>query len=1005
MSEDRILDLSYGHLGEPIYDSTSREWHFPRKTEKNGRRLRPLEQPKTVLEGCVQHNIQDPRSAVKRGQNLSDIVYQNPELSPAVNILPGLDQTSAAIDEITTNHDPTISDLLAFGKAIVVKGERSRIETTPIVAVAGGTAGEAVRLVLLGKEHLGWEGNKTSGLSCLTAERGEVGWWTGNGSPVQQLVFSNMAAEGKPRLAVRHGGSVSILQPLLRRDAVAHRPIHTGGLPLPASRIHANELISLTFEQSGGVPIADIAFNPQNNEQIATVDQSGRWTVWNIDAHLEGKRVCTIQGAAHGTTKPKSENNKSGSKIVADGWGAACWAADAETLIVCSRTSLAAYAVGKASATSFVVLSVPRFLSEMDSDWFLDIRSSPIDRRHVFIVTTTRILWLIVAQSQGEETNNPKTSMQCLHSWRHFRDHADISLRLLIVAPPGNIAMNILLYSRLSELKTANTVEHPSWFKSTASRVSDAYIVDLFCDSSASNDLQAKTRSTSDTWRVSALAIMPLVFNRPFGCQPTGLTKAYIDRNIQFYRMSILCNDLTLLEGLFVELEPASSIELPDVRTRVKLLKTPTTIVDDFVVPDGPLYEESDTQQQTESDPEDPYDDERTISLTWLTQEVQDNAQKPTTRFDEVLNTIQGVIRRSAAQGDPSLEILLRLAPTTASIGDIDEASSKFEKLLTDVTTIANGSEELDKAGDIRPLSSVSLSMVRLQSHPRDKQNLRLSEVYDDLIDTWIVFLPAKIPGRARVALDKLLRNIAANICLAGYLARVGRDPESGDEGRNLETASAGAEMALPVRRRASASNLKKGQTSVSKASSPPASSQRIQDVLIVPPAEHLSLPAPMSKQPPQSQSSIVSLPAEEATSSKRLQAYASLTPQPPLPKNLSNLLSHWNVGDNPSNYNWEAARQALLSDESENEAEARQRHKAERRRKRQKLDTARDPLLLESRKLGGSQPQPAQATQDSSQATQGTVPASQHLAGRHGGQLSKRSKIKLGSQRKGGIN
>ncbi|KAK4693750.1 RNA polymerase I-specific transcription initiation factor RRN6, partial [Lecanoromycetidae sp. Uapishka_2] len=202
MSEAHPFELNYGHLGEPVYDSENQEWRFARKpviTQK----LQPLGQPVAALRGSRKHDLNVCQNATERAQNIRHLTHQYPELLPSATFLPDLAQKSEAVVEVTSSHDPTVSDLLAFGRALVGKRTRRGAATVPIAAVPGGSGGEAVRLVLLSKEQLAWEDSKNVKLSSLTAKGGELAWWFGNGSAIQQLVFADMEGEAAPWLAVR----------------------------------------------------------------------------------------------------------------------------------------------------------------------------------------------------------------------------------------------------------------------------------------------------------------------------------------------------------------------------------------------------------------------------------------------------------------------------------------------------------------------------------------------------------------------------------------------------------------------------------------------------------------------------------------------------------------------------------------------------------------------------------------------------------------------------------
>lgn len=389
-------------------------------------RLLPFGQPIVALEASRQLNLNSVQDAIKRSQNLRDLTDQYSELLPSINLLPGLAQTSEAVIDVTSNYDPTTSELLAFGQAIVVQKERRGAGKVPIAAVAGGTAGEAVRIVLLSKEQLEWKDSNNVTLSNYTSKHGEQVWWVGNGRSIEQLVFADVEDESRPWLAVRYGGTVSILQPLLRPDATTPKRTRSGFLSYPSSWLDPNHLATLPVQRSGGVPIADVTFNPWNNKQIATVDQCGRWFTWDIELRAQKMGVWMIRKSRNGSLSRMSGHVEP--KVIADGWGAILWVSDMNTIVVSSRTMLAVYDIKDDSRELFVLNSLPN----VETDWILDLKRSPSELNHVFVLTTSSVYWFHISTVREKDSPESEPGARCLLSWRHFRDPQDFSVRLSI---------------------------------------------------------------------------------------------------------------------------------------------------------------------------------------------------------------------------------------------------------------------------------------------------------------------------------------------------------------------------------------------------------------------------------------------------------------------------------------------------------------------------------------------------------------------------------------------
>ena len=434
MSEACPLGLNYGHFGEPSYDSENREWHFPRESGRT-RELRLIGQPVRALLSSLHGPTAHIQIATERSQNIKDLTRQYPELLPASSLLPRFAQISEVVNHITSRHDPTVSELLAIGEA-VKPGSNSRnsrgSDTVPIAAVAGGFAGEAVRLVLLTKEKLCWEESKNIRLSAFSSRGGEEGWWSGNGGPVQQLVFADTEARTSSWLAVRYCGAISVLRPQLRRNADLLQLAYATPYHQTPSRLDANHIVTLPVDQANDVPYSDVTFNPWYNQQIATIDQRSIWAVWDIEKienQAKRRRVWTVRKSRSGGLLDGLPEGETLMSSLADGWGVVLWAGDLSTIIVASRRTFAIFDISSNPRR----LSAPNLLSTTASEWILDVKRSSKDLTHVFVTTTSSIFWLqVISSARNQEAEEMAAGAKCLLSWRHFRHPEDISLSLCV---------------------------------------------------------------------------------------------------------------------------------------------------------------------------------------------------------------------------------------------------------------------------------------------------------------------------------------------------------------------------------------------------------------------------------------------------------------------------------------------------------------------------------------------------------------------------------------------
>lgn len=580
-------------------------------------------------------------------------------------------------------------------------------------------------------------------------------------------------------------------------------------------------------------------------------------------------------------------------------------------------------------------------------------------------------------------------------------------------------ALIVLLYSLSSELTTVYNLEHSTTSAANAISASDPYILNFFNEEHLNVGTGVgKARPKS---RISNMVLRAVPYDKSTQPTPSGSDQVYIENNICFYQLNILFKDLSLSESLYVDIKTSfdSIIHPPERRTNREVIKTPAKIADEFVVSDGVAYRDfgdpeksigqpgihqrselsqQDPSLETEGLDEDPW----TISFEWLEKDVRGASLNParTKHLDEILESICSEAEDILAIGNPMVETLLQLANTVVSVVDIDKASTDLTDFFRDLTNMVIDDENISDAQRRDSFFISSVLPLPIQRDLALEGQIQLAQVYDGLIKAWIVPLSLKVPGRARIALEKFVRDLAAQICLASHELRLesGRQDDEGPTDGKITNPN--VQFALPVRRKVSASNLRKGKEPATRSSPPLASSQISEDVGFVPPPELATLPTHGPTSSLHSQNSVSSLAASEDPSSRRLQAYCSLAIQPSLPAKMSNLLIQWNTGGDPLNYDWEAAQQALLDDESEDQTQAKKRQRTEKRQKRQRQTTVGPSSQPPPKRLGGSQQQ-VQETQGSSQPTQALLTASQPEPGRFGGSLVKGRKKKFGSQGK----
>lgn len=365
---------------------------------------------------------------------------------PAASLLPVLARQSEIVDQRTLAHDPTKSDLLAFGNAVDRTERSSGQRYIPIAALSGGATGELVRLVLLTGEDIGLRDEWHGKIRRLTTAGGCQSWWSGNRSPIRQLCFSKTKNTIKQWLGVRYHGATSILCPRMKSTSSSKREPELQVSQRQTSEIDVNHITTISIQRTGGAEHADFFFNPWNSRQVAIVDQEGFWGIWNLEkqahrtemwttkAGLSGHVSESLEAGPDGGVSRQKDDAKPSKKSSKYGWGAILWAGDGNTLVVADRRTLSVYHVSETVRR----LEVPDLSLSESADWILDIRSSPLDDSHMFLTTSSRIFWLrVLPFSKKDDYPVPEAGISILLSWRHFRHRDDISLRMSILKDEG----------------------------------------------------------------------------------------------------------------------------------------------------------------------------------------------------------------------------------------------------------------------------------------------------------------------------------------------------------------------------------------------------------------------------------------------------------------------------------------------------------------------------------------------------------------------------------------
>ncbi|KAL9040541.1 MAG: hypothetical protein Q9180_001844, partial [Flavoplaca navasiana] len=262
------------------------------------------------------------------------------------------------------------------------------------------------------------------------------GLWHTSRGPIQQLQFANSHHEPTEWLAVRHGGATSILRIVLREHEVPtlyripHVPLLGAEVEI---RIELEHVTVLPVQSLGDALHTDICFNPWQASEIAVLDQSSRWKVWKIRSVNKHTKVWTSEArcSGHLMEEAPDDANYAAEKIGIkryDGWGAVRFVGNGDYLLVCNREQTAYFNLRSQPASS----QRPELGLKKSADWILNVSHVSTLSDYIFMITSSRILWIHLALD-FERTEQPQLNARSLLAWRHFSSMEDLSLSTQIV--------------------------------------------------------------------------------------------------------------------------------------------------------------------------------------------------------------------------------------------------------------------------------------------------------------------------------------------------------------------------------------------------------------------------------------------------------------------------------------------------------------------------------------------------------------------------------------------
>lgn len=405
---------------------------------------------------------------VSRRSKEDQLIKNHPEFAPSLPLLHENDMLSQVLLK-TASRAYGVTSTLAIGCAAPIGhsyNKRRRYSTTAFVTP---DSPNFVQIVASEQRKLAWsydydapDGRESMTRTVVVPVIGERqrAFFTEHHGQVLQIAYAEAIEEDSTWMALRFPRSTIVFHPLHHRTASAPNYSLDGRIAPDAefSRLNANPVVHIPITSTGSCQHADASFNPWYQQEVAIIDTEGNWSVWDV-SKIHGKtnvwgKSLVIQGSLHELQPhgPSSNvsvvvKNTDGSKNTGrsslrdcyDGWAKILWVANVHTYLVCNRRNLVVFRHDTDAKKLTGHIAKLKFVS--DSEWILDVSRSPASMSDVFLLTTTRIIWFHINETDDEGEGDESRDLGAVPrlSWFHFRDHEDITLKLAPLMVAGGM--------------------------------------------------------------------------------------------------------------------------------------------------------------------------------------------------------------------------------------------------------------------------------------------------------------------------------------------------------------------------------------------------------------------------------------------------------------------------------------------------------------------------------------------------------------------------------------
>lgn len=763
MTDHRSTDLSFGHLGEPSYDTDQKQWVFSISPSK-GQTFQQLLSFKLCQRPCLQNALQaKTKSSSLARSHIKALVKSKPELFPAYKIATTMSQDSSPRQDLAIAN----GQLLSVGGAVDVE-HLPGYRTIPIIAIAHGEAGHVLQLIKPSLERHGWRKHGSVTLPLMNLDSSENGYWTGFGGTIHQIVFADDGNTASTWLAVRQTFVTTVFRPMYNTTPVpavtplGHRAMY------PPSRLSANPVAVLTTEQTGSVHHVDISFNPYYTRQFAVVDDVGSWSIWNIEGRTRNRSTLElIPGNSGRIFDDYVPDLNLKEPQHADGWHRLMWVSNVSTLVICNRRHIAV----------FDVKSTPKRLRGNElfpigsTDWILDMKRGILNLNHLFILTSSRIFWVEIIPA-GEEYKDGDCGTRMLLSYRHFRDPSDETMKLTILKDDD---ISITISSDRSCL--VNFYSFSTGIDniggSTSSRGS--FTLSLTPENQAWMAHEAlQSINFFQTLPIPSLSRLP------------GPEVIYIDQNVRFYQLftfspsaglrMTLCSVRTDSSELLIT-APNYKSSFAKYRNNRKYGRVVDT---QFITSDGALDEEllasrgSDCLYLHHVPVEFVVQDDKRFRMNWspIFQQLfiensgrlaqQMDSSVPINTMTELLDNVSNYIKRAKEANNIAACSFFELCQNQIVSEELDQTGLALNNFIESIQI----NEDFDSPGTLILTNLTSCPGIDFAVRSDDSLP-NLLQVYDQVARKWMACLPPKVSNLSRLSKFKIALRVAVELCLS----------------------------------------------------------------------------------------------------------------------------------------------------------------------------------------------------------------------------------------------